>query len=312
MLKPGGPAAKQLVILSGKGGSGKTSVCAAFCHLASLSERARAVLIDADVDASNLELVVAPHRVEEHEFSGGQLAVINPALCARCGICADVCRFEAVLEWESIYTVNPIACEGCAACQTQCPEDAIHMEPQVAGRWFRSDSRYGPLFHAALTPGAENSGKLVALVKQLAGQMAIDNAYPLMIVDGPPGIGCPVIAAVSGADLAVIVAEPTVSGIADMQRILRTVEHFNVSALVCINKADIYTAGREEIEVFCGDKGLAIAGRIPFDLAVPEAMSQGEPITVYEPGGRVSQALHETWEHVLAVLNNTRRSDETD
>jgi MinD superfamily P-loop ATPase len=312
MIKLGGPEAKQLVILSGKGGTGKTSVCAAFCHLASLSEQTRAVLIDADVDASNLELVLAPRCAEEHEFFGGQLAVINPVPCVGCGICADVCRFGAVLEWESIYTVDPIACEGCAACQTQCPEDAIRMEPQVAGRWFRSDSRYGPLFHAALTPGAENSGKLVALVKQQASQMGRDKAYPLTIVDGPPGIGCPVIAAVSGADLAVIVAEPTVSGIADMQRILQAVEHFNIPALVCINKADIYAAGREEIEVFCGDKGLAIAGRIPFDLIVPEALSQGEPITIYEPGGRVSQALHETWEHVLAAVNNTRRSDETD
>lgn len=307
MIQLTGPKSKQLVILSGKGGTGKTSVCAAFSHLASLTGHTRAVLVDADVDASNLELVLAPRCLEEHEFWGGQIAVIDPARCAGCGTCADVCRFEAVVEQNGLYTIDPVACEGCAACQTQCPEGAIRIEPQLAGRWFRSESRYGPLFHAALTPGAENSGKLVALVKQQASQMGSSEAYPLMIVDGPPGTGCPVIAAVSGADLALIVAEPTMSGIADMQRILQTVEHFHVPALVCINKAGVYATGQDEIEAFCRDRELPVTAHIPFDLSVPQAMVEGQPITVYEPEGPVSQALRDAWEHVLAVLRSAER-----
>jgi MinD superfamily P-loop ATPase len=159
---------KQIVILSGKGGTGKTSLAAAFAHLASQDGRIQAVLADADVDASNLELVLAPRALEEHDFMGGQIAVINLELCAGCGDCMAVCRFDAILEENGAYSVDSIACDGCAACVTQCPSQAIHMETQLAGRWFRSDSRYGPLFHAALYPAQENSGKLVTLVKQQA------------------------------------------------------------------------------------------------------------------------------------------------
>jgi MinD superfamily P-loop ATPase len=196
---------KQLVILSGKGGTGKTSVAAALAHLA--SEEMPIVLADADVDAANLGLVLEPTKLEEHVFMGGQVAVIDPDLCQLCGRCYEVCRFDAVMYDASIpggetYRVDPLACEGCAACVTQCPEGAIHSEEQQAGFWFRSDTRFGPLFHAHLFAGQENSGKLVTMVKQQGRLLAQDEGRDLLIVDGPPGIGCPVISANAGADRA--------------------------------------------------------------------------------------------------------------
>jgi MinD superfamily P-loop ATPase len=294
---------KQLVILSGKGGTGKTSVAAAFAHLATEGpDPVRVIPADADVDAANLELVLGPKVLEEHEFMGGQVAIIDQDLCEGCGVCAEVCRFDAVHESDGTYTVNPIACEGCAVCFYQCPSEAIRMEEQLAGYWFQSDSRYGPLFHAALRPAQENSGKLVTLVKQQGRLLALDEGYELLLVDGPPGIGCPVISAAAGADLALIVAEPTVAGIHDMERVLATTDHFHVPALVCINKADVYPEGTAQIEAFCHGRGIEVAGHIPFHVAVTEAMVQGRPVTAYRPDSPVSQALRMIWARVLAAL----------
>ena len=294
---------KQLVILSGKGGAGKTSLAAAFAHLAQAGPSPlRAVLADADVDAANLELVLRPRLLEEHEFTGGAVAVIDADICTGCGDCAQVCRFEAILSVGDGYRVDTIACEGCAACVYQCPTQAIRMEPQVVGRWFRSDSRYGPLFHAALDPAAENSGKLVTLVKQQARLLALDQGYPAVIVDGPPGIGCPVIAAAAGANLAVMVAEPTAAGIHDMERALQMAAHFRLPVLVCINKADLYPAGAAQIETYCRERGVEVIGHIPFDPAVTQAMVQGEPVTAYGPDTPASQALSQIWPAVAARL----------
>jgi MinD superfamily P-loop ATPase len=293
---------KQLVVLSGKGGTGKTSVTAAFAHLASQGDAPiPLVLADADVDAANLELVLDPQMEMQTNFWGGQVAQIDPRLCGGCGTCETVCRFDAVyphsLHGEG-YGIDPIACDGCAACVVQCPETAITMQPQLAGEWFRSQSRYGPLFHAALRPAQENSGKLVTVVKQNARLLAMDESIPLVLVDGPPGIGCPVISAVSGADLALIVAEPTAAGIHDMVRVLQTTHHFGVKALVCINKADIYPAGTEQIEAFCWEQNLEVIGRIPFDTRVTEAMVQGQPVTAFQPESPASQALRAVWQSV--------------
>lgn len=294
---------KQLVILSGKGGTGKTSVAAAFAELAARDGTSvRAILADADVDASNLELVLAPNKLEEHAFMGGQVAVIDPSLCDGCGICVDVCRFDALDGMTLPPTVDPIACDGCAACVYQCPHEAIHMELQLAGHWFRSQSRYGPLFHAALRPAQENSGKLVTMVKQQARLLALDEGYDLVIVDGPPGIGCPVISAASGAALAVIVAEPTAAGVHDMERVLQTTEHFGVPSLVCINKADLHPSGAAAIEAYCQEKGLPVLGRLPFDTRVTEAMVQGQPVTEYSPDSPISEALREAWRRVLQEM----------
>jgi len=294
---------KQIVILSGKGGTGKTSVAAAFAHLASEGPgKVPAVLADADVDAANLELVLAPQVLQEEDFWGGQVATIDNLACTGCGECVQVCRFDAIHHLEGLYNVDPIACEGCAACDYCCPVDAIDMQDQIAGKWFRSESRYGPLFHAALRPGAENSGKLVTLIKQHARLLALDDGYELVIVDGPPGIGCPVISAVSGADLALIVTEPSVAGVHDMRRILGTTDHFGVRALVCVNKADLYQTGAEEIEAYCQGQGIEIIGAIPFDLAVIEAIMHGYPVTAYQPDGTASQALRDVWTRVTAEL----------
>ena len=301
---------KQLVILSGKGGTGKTSVAAAFAHLAHAGPSPlRAVLADADVDAANLELVLQPCLLERHEFMGGSKAMIDLARCEGCGVCAEVCRFDAVQQRDDgQYDIDPVACDGCAACLYQCPTQAIHMESQLAGQWFRSESRYGPLFHAALRPAHENSGKLVTLVKQQARLLGLDEGYPAVIVDGPPGIGCPVIAAASGADLAVIIAEPTAAGIHDMARVLQTTAHFRVPALVCINKADIFPAGAAQIEAYCRAHDIEMVGHIPFDATVTEAMVQGEPVTAYCFDAPASQALRAIWQRVAARLNSSGES----
>jgi MinD superfamily P-loop ATPase len=294
---------KQLVILSGKGGTGKTSLAAAFAHLAHTGPSSlKAVLADADVDAANLELVLCPERIEAHDFTGGSVAVIDPERCQGCGVCEQVCRFGAVQSTTDGYCVDPIACDGCAACVYQCPEEAILMAPQVAGCWYRSESRYGTLFHADLYPAQENSGKLVTLVKQNARLCALDNNIPILIVDGPPGIGCPVIAAAAGADLAVIVSEPTVAGVHDLKRILQTTTHFRIPALVVINKADIYPEGSAQIEAVCGELGNELIGQIPFDPTVTEAMLNGEPVTAYRPEASSSQALAAIWQIVSDSL----------
>ncbi|MBE9524005.1 MAG: ATP-binding protein [Chloroflexi bacterium] len=298
---------KQFVILSGKGGTGKTCVAAAFAHLASVNgTHIRAVLADADVDAANLELVLAPQILETHEFLGGKVAVIDEDVCSGCGACQNVCRFDAIHQSDPFYKVDALACEGCGACVYQCPSDAIKMETQLAGHWFRSESRFGPLFHAALRPAQENSGKLVTMVKQQAKLLAMDEAYNLVLVDGPPGIGCPVISAVSGADLALIVAEPTVAGVHDMQRVLETTDHFNVRAAVCINKADIYPQGAVEIEAFCQEQGIKVIGKIPFDPIVTKAMVQGQSVTAYHPDAPASLALKNIWTEIITQLEDDK------
>ena len=318
---------KQLVILSGKGGTGKTSIAAAFAHLLSLDGvPLRAVFADADVDASNLELVLAPRIIIREAFRGGLYAEINWEICTGCGLCKEVCRFDAInarsmpkfhqqmshhypesgmsgVQIQNLPLVDPIACDGCAACYYQCPEGAITMQDQIVGEWCRSESWYGPLFHAVLHPAQENSGKLVTLVKQQARLLAMDENYDLVLVDGPPGIGCPVIAAASGADVALVVAEPTAAGVHDLQRVLETTNHFNIQTLVCINKADIYSAGATGIKSYCEDRGIQVVGKIPFDLAVTEAMVHGQPVTLYAPGSPSSKALLEVWGKVEAILH---------
>jgi MinD superfamily P-loop ATPase len=314
---------KQLVILSGKGGTGKTSLAAAFAHLARTgSMPLQVVLADADVDASNLELVLQPHRLEEHDFYGGAVAVIDESRCKACGACEQACRFDAIRPHSLTsspnfgrggtggegYYVDPVACDGCAACVYQCPPQAIHMQDQLAGHWFHSQSRYGPIMHAELRPAQENSGRLVTLVKQRARLLALDSGAELVIVDGPPGIGCPVISAAAGADLALIVTEPTAAGIHDMRRVLETTAHFHIPALVCINKADIYPQGSAQIESYCHQHGIQMVGSIPFDHAVTAAMVQAKPVTACLPTAPASQVLRQIWQAVILRLNLIRKN----
>jgi MinD superfamily P-loop ATPase len=294
---------KQLIILSGKGGTGKTSITAAFSHLAAQGRMTnKVILADADVDAANLELVLQPHLLEQQDFKGGKVALIDQGSCSSCGECQAICRFDAINYTDGLYLIDPIACDGCAACVHQCPSASISMHEQIAGNFYFSESRFGPLYHANLFPGQENSGKLVTLVKQRARLQALDENRELVIVDGPPGIGCPVISAVSGASLALIVAEPTVAGVHDMHRVLQTVKHFGVRAMVCINKADIYPAGTDEIEAFCSENGIDTVGRIPFDLTVASAMVAGEAVTAFRPESASSVAIAEIWEKIVPSL----------
>jgi len=291
---------KQIVILSGKGGTGKTTIAAALAHLA--SQEGRAVLVDADVDASNLELVLSPHILEATDFSSGKEALIDPALCTACGICAELCRFDAILPGADAYRVDHIACEGCALCFYQCPADAIRMEDVVSGRWFRSETRFGPLFHARLHPGEENSGKLVTMVRQQALQLGRRSNADWVIVDGSPGIGCPVIAAAIGADLALLVTEPTLSGIHDLQRILKTTEHFRIPALVCVNKSDINPTRAAEIADFSQSRDVPVVAEIPYDDAVTEAMIRGMTITEFGDGAVAAQ-IRRVWDTIQQTVS---------
>ncbi len=299
---------KQLVVLSGKGGAGKTSLVAAFAQLAANDSRFKSVVFaDADVDASNLELVLDPRKMESEDFWGGQIAVIDREECINCGDCERVCRFDAIHEVEGSYQVDPIACDGCAACVYQCPSEAIAIQNQVVGQWYRSQSPYGPMFHADLRPAQENSGKLVTLVKQQARLLAMEDGHDLVLIDGPPGIGCPVISAVSGADLALVVAEPSVAGVHDMRRALETIEHFGIQALVCINKADLYPEGSAEIKSYCKAHEIEVLGSIPFDEMITAAMTQGQPVTLYRPESPPSLAIEKIWTKVADKLQEVER-----
>lgn len=296
---------KQLVILSGKGGTGKTTLSAALMHLTSESALGGGVFVDADVDAANLALVSQAQILESHLFTGSQAAIINTNKCSRCGICFDVCRFNAVhkpMNENERYYINALLCEGCAACYHACPESAIRMNEQTDGEWYHSLTPYGHQFHAELFPAAENSGKLVTLIKQHAKLFAQDHQLPLMIVDGPPGIGCPVISASAGADLALLVAEPGVSGLHDLERIIQTLKHFRIPALVSINKADLYPKGKEEIYRLASEHDYQVIGEIPFDDIIPKAMVNALPITRYSPESPSSQSIRRIWEVIQLSL----------
>jgi len=288
---------KQLVILSGKGGTGKTTVAAALAHLA--SQKTVVVIADADVDAPNLGLLLAPQIEETTSFVAGQHAIIDASRCTGCGRCAEVCRFDAVIPQDGIYRID-VACEGCATCFYQCPAEAIAMQPGQAGRWFRSTTRFGPFFHAHLYPGEENSGKLVSAVRQAAMMHAQQEGADWLIVDGPPGIGCPVIAAVTGADLALMVAEPTVSGVHDLRRALEVADHFGVTSAVCVNKSDINISMADEIRDWCRERDIPVLVDLPYDEAVVQAMRRGLAITEL-PDGDMAGRLADLWAAIFAL-----------
>jgi len=279
---------KELVVLSGKGGTGKTSIVGSLAALV----RSK-VLADCDVDAADLHLLLQPSVREEHEFWSGQVAVIDGEKCTRCGLCQELCRFKAIED----FGVDAISCEGCGFCSHICPEEAITMTENLAGQWSISDTRYGPLIHARLGIAQENSGKLVATVRQQAREMAEKLGVDYIISDGPPGIGCPVISSLSGANLALLVTEPTLSGIHDLERVLGVCHHFGVQAMVCINKYDINKNNTHQIEGYCLSQGVEVAARIPFDDAVTEAMVHGLPVVEYVRNG-VSHQVEALWEIV--------------
>ncbi len=274
---------KELVVISGKGGTGKTSLTAAFAALVP-----NAVLADADVDAADLHLLLAPEVRRREEFRSGHAAAIRAADCVGCGRCAALCRFEAVVpasrpgDGARTFAVDPGACEGCGVCIWNCPVRAIDFPEQVCGDWFVSATRFGPLVHARLHPGAENSGKLVSLVREQARATAKQERRDLVIVDGPPGTGCPVIAALTNATGVLIVTEPTVSGAHDLARVLELANHFKIPAAVCINKWDLNPEQADGIEAAARTAGATPVGRVRYDRAATAAQRRG--LTVVEAG----------------------------
>jgi MinD superfamily P-loop ATPase len=279
---------KEVVILSGKGGTGKTSIVGSFAAVASSK-----VMSDCDVDAADLHLLLTPSVKEKNEFWSGQTAFLEEDKCKKCGLCLDFCRFNAFKG----FRVDPVSCEGCGFCYHLCPVEAITMKDNLAGQWFISETRYGPLVHARLGIAQENSGKLVALVRQQAKELAEKNKLDYIISDGPPGIGCPVISSLSGVSLALIVTEPTLSGMHDMERVLGVCKHFGVPAVVCVNKHDLNDENTAAIRDYCRKNGVEVAAEIPFDNAVTEAMIKGVPL-VEHSDGKIAREIRGLWHYI--------------
>ena len=285
---------KELVVISGKGGTGKTSLMAAFASLAE-----NKVLCDADVDAADLHLLMDPDIKERHDFQGGSTAIINLNKCTQCSLCRDLCRWNAISE---AFKVDPIECEGCGVCVDFCPEEAIDFPIKTCGEWYISNTRFGPMVHARLGIAEENSGKLVTIVRQEAKKLAEKNKLDLLITDGPPGVGCPVIASVGGASAILIVAEPTVSGLHDMERVAQLAAHFKVPGMVCVNKFDLNFDQTEAIEKLAKENKITVVGRIPFDPVFTESMVKGQTVLEYVGNSKIRSSISEIWLNIRNQL----------
>lgn len=298
-LSAGGGPIREVVVISGKGGTGKTSIVASFAAMAE-----NPVLVDCDVDAADLHLVLNPEVRESGDFSGGKTARVQDELCNGCGKCYELCRFEAVVPQDGTppgYRVDPLMCEGCGVCAYFCPEKAIAFEDAVNGHWYSSLTRFGPMIHAQLGIAEENSGKLVSFLRKKARETAEKEGRSLILVDGPPGIGCPVIASVGGADLLVIVTEPTVTGEHDLARVVDLAAHFGVPAMVCINKADLNHEVSDRIAGWARERGLQVAGRIRYDKAFTRAQVNRSTVAESVAGGPADDLRH-VWEQVVRAL----------
>jgi len=285
---------KEIVIISGKGGTGKTSIIAAF---ASLVENK--VLCDADVDAADLHLIMDPEIKEHHDFESGHTAIINQDKCTECGLCRDLCRWDAISE---DFVVDSIECEGCGVCYYFCPEKAIDFPLNTCGEWYLSETRFGPMAHARLGIAEENSGKLVTLIRQEGKKLAEKNNLDLLLTDGPPGIGCPVIASLGGATAVLIVTEPTVSGRHDMERVAELAAFFKIPAMMCVNKFDLNPSAGEAIEAFARERDISVIGRVPFDPVFTKAMVQGKTIVEFDGQSEGCVAVKSIWETVAQRL----------
>ncbi len=280
---------RQITIISGKGGTGKTTLVASFAALAE-----NIVIADCDVDAPDLHLLLHPEVVKREEFKGLDVAAMDKSKCIECGICEAACRFKAISDTGSGYEVNPTRCEGCGVCVFVCDQDAIRLEERVSGYAFISKTKYGTMAHAQLNIAEEASGKLVTVVRSNAQRVAEEEGSELILIDGSPGIGCPVIASLTGVDLALVVTEPTMSGLHDLERILDVTRHFGITSVVCINKYDINEANSRKITGFCQERGVTIVRNIPYDPVVTEAMVAAMPVVEFSDGA-VSDAIREIW-----------------
>lgn len=283
---------KQLAIVSGKGGTGKTTIAAAFASLAK-----NKVMVDCDVDAADLYLLLRPKVLKQEKYFGGRSPRVDLDKCTQCGLCTEVCRFHAIENG----VVDYVSCEGCGFCSHICPEDAITMEEAFSGDWFVSDTPYGPFVHARLGIGEENSGKLVTVVRKKATEITKEKALDLILIDGPPGIGCPVTASMTGVDLVLAVTEPTLSGIHDLERILKLAEHFKIPSAVCINKFDINLENTDRIAAYCEKNGSKIIGKIPYEPKVVEALVNRKTVMEY-PCNEIQGIVHRMWEEVETMI----------
>jgi MinD superfamily P-loop ATPase len=283
---------KQIAVLSGKGGTGKTTVLASFAALSR-----RAVLADCDVDAANLHLLVSPEVREQSEFWGAKVAVRDPGRCRQVGECERRCRFGAI----TTDKVDVRACEGCGMCVLVCPNNALRLEPTVNGHCYLSDTPYGPMAHARLVPAGESSGRLVTRVRQMAEEAALDSGRDLVLIDGPPGIGCTAVASMAEVNLVVIVTEPTLAGMHDMERVVTLAQHFALPVAAIINKADINEANALQIRAFAADNGIPILAELPFDEVVVRAIASQTPLVLFGDGP-VSAGIRRAWEQIQAEV----------
>lgn len=296
---------KEIVIISGKGGTGKTSVTAAFAALANKT----ATLADCDVDAADMHLLLAPVPRQTHSFYSGHLAEIVAEQCNQCGVCVPLCRFEAIVNTDKVEII-PSACEGCGVCVYECPQQAISFNEQRCGEWYQSDTRFGSLVHARLDIGAENSGKLVSLVRKQARKLAEAEASDLILVDGPPGIGCPVIASITGADVVCIITEPTCSGQHDLQRLLTLTQHFKIPTFLVVNKWDINPEMTTTIKHEATKQGVKFLGTIPYDTEVTAAQVAAQTI-IERQENPAATAITKVWNKLCDHLTLIKTSPNT-
>ena len=280
----------QITVISGKGGTGKTSLVGGFAALAE-----NAVISDCDVDAPDLHLLLKPRIEETRPFFGLDMPAIDYGRCTRCGKCRESCRFDAI---DESIEIDLLQCEGCGVCAYVCPASAIELQRKEAGTVYISETRFGPMVHAQLTIGEEASGKLVTMVRNTAKEIAEKTGRNCILIDGSPGIGCPVIASLTGTDLAVIVTEPTLSGFHDLERVYSVVDHFGIKAVVCINKYEVNEENTAAIEKFCTDRGVEVVGKIPYDLAFTRAMMEEKTIVEYD----ASSVVKEVWNRIRAIM----------
>ncbi len=291
---------REIVVISGKGGTGKTSVTAAFAHIGRSGGKTQAVICDLDVDAPDLHLLLQPRPVTTHQFASGHEARILPETCTACGECASRCRFQAICVDGAVPYIDPLKCEGCNVCVTFCPVGAIAFEPKVCGTWHRSQTRFGPMVHALLRPGEENSGRLVALLRDQARHYARANGLDLILADGPPGIGCPAISALTGVHLAVVVAEPTPSGRHDFHRAVELCQHFKLNIATIINKADLNPQLNAALQQDCRRMHIPVIAELRHDMAFTHALMQAQTVTEFKDGALAAK-LRRAWADILTT-----------